>query len=178
MAQVVRKVLSPFIIFLFLSTTTFAQKQTFAELLALAKKGEAWAQNEVGLAYSWGGTSTGERVRPNSKRAIYWLKKSAEKGLPLGACNLGYHYGIGRGVTKNLVMMVKWVSIGEVLDPLRCGSEAAVRLKPSTCERDVGWQMAHEWLKAHPDLKNNFKQQPWLSDPVEDLSPKCKQKRR
>ena len=153
--------------FLFAAAVAPAQEPSITELLRLANAGEAGAQNEVGAYYSAVGG------KKNLQTAISWLTKSAEQGNALGACNLGYHYGEGRGVKKSLLLMVMWVSIGETLDPLRCASERAVKLKPTDCDQEFGWFKAVIWLKAHPTLKNNFKQQPWLNDPDPEVSSKC-----
>ena len=154
------------------STDLFGQQESFSSMLNLAREGKAWAQNEVGLMYS-----LGEGVKQDRRKAVYWLKKSAQQNFPLGACSLGMHYGYGWGVRRNFTIMLKWVFIGEILDPLRCGSDFAKPLNLSECQIEKGWDLAVAWLRAHPELKSNFGQRPWLEDSDSEnqkLKKKCK----
>lgn len=154
-----------------LPATSRGQQESFPDMLKLSREGKAWAQNEVGLMYS-----IGEGVRRDRKKAVYWLRKSADQGFPLGACSLGYHYGHGWGLKRDKVLMVKWVLIGEFLDPLRCGSEAAALLKPGECQVARGEELAVAWLKAHPEHKNNFGEQPWMKDDIKKFEDARKKK--
>lgn len=159
-----------------LPVVSFGQQEDFSSMLKLAREGKAWAQNEVGNMYS-----LGEGVRRNRRKAVHWLRKSANQGFPLGACSLGHHYGFGRGVKRNYILMLKWVFIGESLDALRCGTELAMQFKPNKCQIEKGWGVAVTWLRAHPKLKNNFGKQPWLEDvnnTNQDQEKKCKEKQR
>jgi TPR repeat protein len=152
-----KTVFAALLFMLLVPASSFAQQESFPDMLRLARQGKAWAQNEVGIMYS-----LGEGVRRDPRKAVYWLRKSANQGFPLGACSLGYHYGNGRGVKRNYVLMLKWVFIGEALDALRCGSEGAKQFKPSKCQIGKGWELAAAWLRARRELKNNFGEQPWL----------------
>jgi hypothetical protein len=169
--EVMKLIVASMLLLTLLPVTSLGQQESFPEMLKLAREGKAWAQNEVGLMYS-----SGEGVRRNRKKAVYWLRKSAHQGVPLGACSLGYHYGHGWGVKKDKVLMVKWVLIGEFLDPLRCGSEGAKLLKPSECQVARGEELAVAWLKAHPKHKNNFGEQPWIKDDLKKFEDERKKK--
>lgn len=166
-----KSIFAGLLLLILLPVASLGQQESFPEMLKLAREGKAGAQNEVGLMYS-----IGEGVRRNRKKAVYWLRRSADQGFPLGACSLGYHYGHGWGVKRDRILMVKWVLIGEFLDPLRCGSEAAKLLKPSECQVARGKELAVAWLKAHPEHKNNFGEQPWMKDDLKKFEDERKKR--
>ena len=59
------------------------QKLDLGELKALAKKGDAKAQNKLGVCYA-----KGEGVKKNLVKAIEWYTKAAEQGLMRAQFNL------------------------------------------------------------------------------------------
>jgi len=157
---------------LLLPTPSLGQNRSFQSKLYEAQEGDVGAQSDIGLAYLFG-----EGVKPNRRQAAFWLGKVANQGYPLGACNFGHYYGRGRRAQRNNVLMVKWAYIGEILDPLRC--EAGVHImiyKPSECHIARGLELAVAWLRAHPEYKNNFGEQPWLSDDPKKFEDKRKKK--
>ena len=116
------------------------------------------AQNNVGSMYS-----EGMGVKPDQKKAVYWFRKAAGQGYSYGVCNLGLHYGRGRGVPKNRTLMMKWAFVGASLDGLVCHpGDFEEMFKPSECETKKGWELAVVWLREHPDFKNDFGERPWM----------------
>ena len=139
---------------------SFAQENYSADLLAAAQHGNAEAQNELGIAYS-----EGLGIKPNQIEAVNWFRKSAEQGSRVGACNLGLHYGRGLGIRRDRSLMMKWVFVANALDGLTCQPADYVEMfKPGECQIESGWELAVAWLKAHPSLKNNHDERPWLSE--------------
>ena len=148
-----------FMLILFLtSSNSFGQKDYSAELLNSAQRGDANAQNELGIAYS-----EGLGIHANQTEAVKWFRKSAAQGYSLGACNLGLHYGRGLGVRRNRTLMMRWIFIANLLDGLKCQPGDYIEMfKPTGCQVQNGWESAVIWLKAHPSLKNDHDQRPWL----------------
>lgn len=153
---------------------TFPAQEAFASMLAKARQGDVSAQSDTGFSYLFG-----EGVRQNRKKAFYWLSKAADQGYPFGACGLGHYYG--RGAKRDHALMMKWVFIGQTLDPLRCEAIHIKVYKPSECQIAEGLELAVAWLKAHPEYKNNFGEQPWMKDDIgkfeEERRKKCRQVR-
>lgn len=146
-----------FFLVLLLSITGFGQSKSFIAKLEKAKQGDVNAQNEVGIDYF-----EGDGVRPNNKKAVYWFRKSAESGYAIGTCNLALHYWRGWGVPKDKVLALKYVFAAHTLDGLKCHpTEFIQAIRPTECQKQVAWEAAVAWLKAHPNFKNNFGDQPW-----------------
>lgn len=136
------------------------QTKSFDSLLEKAVLGDVIAQNEVGIAYS-----EGVGVRPNQRKAVEWFRKSAENGYPIGICNLGMHYGLGWGVRRNRTMMMKYVFAANSIDGLKCQPGDYIEVyKPSKCAVQLGWELAVEWLRAHPAFDDNFGNRPWMEE--------------
>ena len=73
-------------------------------LLPLAEKGDAMAQNTVGLLYR-----EGVGVVKDEKAALHWLRRSAAQGNVFAQNNLGFMYMDGRGgVAKDEREGVAW----------------------------------------------------------------------
>lgn len=157
---VLRYTLQTILVLSFAGSVSFGQQDFSSSLLEAAKGGDARAQNELAIAYS-----EGLGVRRSQRAAVHWFSKSAAQGYPLGACNFGLHYGRGAGVRRNRTLMMKWVFVANSLDGLKCQPAVYVALfQPTECKVEKGWEMAVAWLKAHPDLKNNHGQRPWMED--------------
>ena len=68
-----------------------------------ANKGEAWAQNNLGVCYY-----TGNGVKQDFNEAAKWYRKSAEQGHVHAQYNLGLCYEFGLGVYEDLKEAKKW----------------------------------------------------------------------
>lgn len=66
-------------------------------IMALAKGGDAKAQNEVGLWYYEGR----HQLKQDYKEALQWWSKSAQQGNPQAIGNMGLCYETGRGVAAD-----------------------------------------------------------------------------
>jgi len=78
-------------------------KQAFAVCLKDAKKGDAYAQNIVGVSYM-----AGEGVAINQKTAVYWYRKSATQGFAKAQSNMGLSYLMGRSVPNDIELAIFW----------------------------------------------------------------------
>jgi TPR repeat protein len=77
------------------NTPDFKQ-MTFAEVKAVADKGNPAAQFELGERFH-----LGNGVPKDSLEAVKWWQKSAAQKFPMAELNLGLAYGNGNGVPKN-----------------------------------------------------------------------------
>ena len=75
----------------------------FKSLKALAEKGDAKAQYNLGEMYL-----RGEGVEKDEKEAVKWYRKAAEQNSALAQYDLGQMYEIGLGVEKDEKEAVKW----------------------------------------------------------------------
>jgi uncharacterized protein len=92
---------------LFANYNEALKKGDFAEALKeirpLAQKGDAKAQENLGLMYA-----TGRGVTQNTVEAEKWIRKAAEQGLTEAQYNLGLIYVKGQGVPQNNAEAMKW----------------------------------------------------------------------
>jgi TPR repeat protein len=128
--------------------------------LKAAEAGDSDAQDSLGVRISEGiGTES------NNTEAVKWFMKSAEQGHVYGSCNLALHYARGWGVAKNSLLALKWSIISNSLDSLNCNPDDFVKLlKPRKTIIKNASKLAIAWLRAHPNLTNNFDQRPWLGE--------------
>jgi hypothetical protein len=68
-----------------------------------ANKGDAEAQNDLGLLYG-----NGQGVAQDYNQAVSWYRKAAEKGYAEAQNNLGLTYAKGRGVPQDNKQAVSW----------------------------------------------------------------------
>lgn len=88
-----------------LCPTVASAQQTLEEatdsiknVLALAKKGDAVAQNEVGGWYY-----RGRHVKQNYEEALQWWTKSAKQGNVQAMGNMGLCYQTGHGIAQDSI---------------------------------------------------------------------------
>jgi hypothetical protein len=82
----------------------------------------------------------------------------------LGACNLAIEITRGHDVRKDPVLALKWVLISHSLDHLKCFPDDFVdALKPSKSQIQQARTSALAWLRARPDLKDEFGERPWFN---------------
>ena len=81
----------------------FAYGEDIKLLTKRAEKGDAEAQNDLGLKYAYG-----DGVAIDYAQAYYWFKKSAEQGNIVGQGNLGWCFYYGYGVEQNYEQAYYW----------------------------------------------------------------------
>ena len=77
-----------------------AVKKSLEEMRAMAEKGDASAQLDLGCRYAETGEDPAEAVR--------WFRKSAEQGNASAQFNLGAVYASGQGVAKDMTEAMRW----------------------------------------------------------------------
>ena len=87
----------------------------YAEALAgfrlLAEKGDAEAQNNLGVMYDYG-----EGVPKDFAEAVKWYRKAAVQGDVEAQTNLGFMYLTGYGVPKDYVQAYMWSYLAAARD--------------------------------------------------------------
>jgi len=81
-----------------------SQTHTFEWYHKLAKKGYAFAQNDLGQIYRYGKKGT----KVDKEKAFFWLLKSAKQGEELALNNIGTMYLNGEGVSKDKTKALEW----------------------------------------------------------------------
>jgi len=118
---------------------------TFEQLLLLAQKGDANAQNALGLRYA-----TGDGVKLNEQEAVRWFIKAAEQGNVLAQSKLGSIYYSGRGVPQDSNRAYFWMAVARMN-----GDDASETLAPFVRARLTRAQIAAieqdaaRWRKQH-----------------------------
>ena len=77
--------------------------KTLAHLRIAADRGNARAQNELGVMYN-----KGEGAQQNDTKAVEWYFKSANQGFDRAQANLGWAYYEGKGVPQSFVESEQW----------------------------------------------------------------------
>jgi TPR repeat protein/uncharacterized RDD family membrane protein YckC len=90
-------------------------------LKSSAEKGDARAQNSLGLCYP-----KGEGVVKDEVQAVKWCRRAAEQNNALAQCFLGICYAEGEGVAKDYVESVKWL-------------RKAAEQNNALAQSDLGW---------------------------------------
>lgn len=83
-----------------------ARLPNFAELQVSAEKGNAVAQNNLGVLFA-----TGNGAKLDLKEAAKWYEKAAEQGYAVAQHNLAGLYETGGGVTQDLATAAVWYSL-------------------------------------------------------------------
>ncbi|KAF9429261.1 hypothetical protein BGZ76_001584 [Entomortierella beljakovae] len=79
--------------------------------LAKAESGNAEAQTDIGILYTI--------FMADHSKAIEWIFKAANQGFARAQRNIGYHYCMGYGVTKDLSISMEWyLKAAEQNDPV------------------------------------------------------------
>jgi TPR repeat protein len=79
------------------------REEQLQRLLQAANRGDADAQNALGVAYD-----DGDGVAQDSARALEWYRKAAEQGHAAAQNNLAFMYEVGRGVSLDYDEALRW----------------------------------------------------------------------
>jgi putative methionine-R-sulfoxide reductase with GAF domain len=118
---------------------------SFDQLKQMAEKGDAPAENILGLRYA-----TGEGVKLNEPEAVRWFTKAAEQGNVPAQSKLGSFYYSGRGVPQDYNRAYFWMVVARL-----SGDDASKTLSPFVRARLTRAQTtsieldADRWLQQH-----------------------------
>jgi TPR repeat protein len=79
------------------------ERRLFSQVKAMADKGDAQAQLQLGSFYA-----NGTGVAPDLRKAFKWHRKAAEQALPPAQYQLGLDYANGEGVKMDKAEAVHW----------------------------------------------------------------------
>jgi GAF domain/PilZ domain/Sel1 repeat len=118
---------------------------SFEQLRQMAEKGDAAAENALGLRYA-----TGEGVKPDAEEAVRWFTKAAEQGSVSAQSKLGAIYLSGRGVRQDPSRAYFWMVLARAN-----GDDASKALAPVATQHLTRQQItsieqdADRWLQQH-----------------------------
>ncbi|MFQ5623290.1 MAG: tetratricopeptide repeat protein, partial [Paracoccaceae bacterium] len=69
----------------------------------LAEKGDAWAQNGLGVLYA-----NGFGVAQDFAQALEWYRKAAAQGHARAQTSIGFMYAEGQGVAQDFAQALEW----------------------------------------------------------------------
>jgi len=124
-----------------LSLVTAQADESIADLIDMAKKGDADAQFQLGDRYLFG-----EGIPKDNVEAVKWFRLAAEKGLPQAQFNLGLSYSKGEGVLKDAVESYKWFNLAAAQGHQRSGNYRDDGAKSMTPDQIAEAQkLSREW---------------------------------
>jgi TPR repeat protein len=103
------------------------------ELRQMAERGDAAAENSLGLRYA-----QGDGVKLDEKEAVRWFLRAAQHGNVAAQSKLGSIYYSGRGVPKDLTQAYFWMVVARL-----SGDEASKTLSPG-----VRYELTREQITA------------------------------
>lgn len=125
-----------------------ADSASLAQLLQMADRGDAAAENALGLLYAAGDEKQG--VKRDEMNAARWFTKAAEHGSVPAQSKLGSLYWGGRGVAADNSQAYFWTVLARA-----SGDNASQALAPfiairlTRAQRAVIEQQAEQWLERH-----------------------------
>jgi len=128
------------------ATTT---SQDVANLLILAKKGDAEAQYNLANAYL-----KGEGVEKNEKEAAKWFEKSANQDYADAQMAMGFVYRGGGARPMNKVLSYMWFDLAA-----KNGDDGAYELR-----NDVAWSMTESEIDEAREKSHKWKPGQEVSD--------------
>lgn len=125
-----------------------ADSASLSQLKELAERGDAAAENALGLLYAQGDDK--QAVKQDESEAARWFTRAAEHGSVPAQSKLGSLYFSGRGLPKDNEQAYFWTVLARASGD--AGSKAlapfiAVRLP--LAQRAVIEQQADQWLQRH-----------------------------
>jgi TPR repeat protein len=133
-------------------TANSADTASLPQLQQMAAKGDAAAENAIGLLYAQGDEKEG--VPHDEKEAARWFTKAAEHGNIVAQSKLGSLYWSGRGVPQDFNKAYFWTVLARA-----GGDEASKALAPfiaarlTSAQAQAIKQEAEVWFQQHqPEL--------------------------
>ena len=128
---------------------------TFDQLRHMAEKGDAAAENSLGLRYFQGDEKNG--IRPDEARALQWFRQAADHGSLAAQSKLGALYWAGRGVPVNYNEAYFWSVLaragGDTVSRERAMvlSQHLTRAQAAAIEQQADLWLQRHQFKTKPD---------------------------
>jgi hypothetical protein len=121
---------------------------TFPQLQQMAAKGDAAAENALGLIYFQGDPKN--HILPDEREGFRWFSKAAEDGSLAAQDKLGLLYSVGRGVPKDLNKAYFWTVLARARGDQTNKALATVLASSMTRNQATAIeQQADMWLHDH-----------------------------
>lgn len=121
---------------------------SFEQLRQMAEKGDAAAENALGLRYFQGDAKSS--VRRDEKQAFLWFRRAADHGSLLAQAKLGALYWGGRGVSKDVNEAYFWTVLARARGDKENKDLAAILASGMTRSQSAAIeQQADVWLQQH-----------------------------
>jgi putative methionine-R-sulfoxide reductase with GAF domain len=118
---------------------------TLQEWRALAERGDAMAQFEVGRHYA-----VGEGVKQDYSEAVQWFTKAAEQGHVRAQGMLGAYYMVGRGVPQDFEKAYFWSVLARAgLDEYSKSRVMFLTSRMTPAQVSAAQQRAEAWIRDH-----------------------------
>jgi len=118
---------------------------TFDQLRHMAEKGNAEAQNALGLRYA-----QGDGVKLNEREAVRWFSKAAEQGNVAAQSKLGAFYYSGRGIPPDTNKAYFWMVVASLSGDSASNAQVPiVRARLTRAQVVAIEQQASHWLQLH-----------------------------
>jgi GAF domain/PilZ domain/Sel1 repeat len=130
------------------TTALAVETATFQQLQQMAMKGDAAAENAIGLRYFQGDAKEG--IRQDEKEAFRWFNKAAEDGNLAAQSKLSFLYWSGRGVPKDINKAYFWTVLARARGD-QGNKDLATVLASTMTRRQAASieQQADMWLHDH-----------------------------
>ena len=124
--------------------------EDFESLKALAEKGNADAQCNLGVMYE-----DGDGVPEDDKEAVKWYRKAAEQGNHVAQANLGVMHYEGDGVPEDFAIAYAWLNIAAANGIANAKTNKGIIAKLMTPDQIAeGQKLTREMIKKNPKLLN------------------------
>ncbi len=121
---------------------------SFQQLLRMAEKGDAAAENALGLRYFQGDANN--KVARDERQAFRWFRRAADHGSLPAQAKLGALYWGGRGVSKDLNQAYFWTLLARARGDQESKDLAAILASGLTHSQATAiQQQADSWLQQH-----------------------------
>jgi hypothetical protein len=126
-------------------TNPAIETATFDQLRQMAEKGDAEAQNALGLRYA-----QGDGVKLNEREAVRWFSRAAEHGNVAAQSKLGAFYYSGRGTPQNTPEAYFWMVVASLGGDSASNAQLPiVRSRLTRAQIVIIEQHASQWLQIH-----------------------------
>ena len=127
--------------------TASASCKGFKECSAMAKRGDAEAQFNLGNMYY-----KGQGVLQDYKQAVKWYRLAADQGNAAAQFNLGVSYYKGQGVPKNYINAHMWINISA-----SNGNENAAKARDEIVKEMTAAQISKAQQMARKCIASGYK---------------------
>ena len=125
----------------------------FESLKALAEKGDARAQLNLGYMYQIGEDPIVGGPQEDYKEAVKWFRKAAQQGVARAQHTLGLMHYLGQGAKQDQMLAYAWVSVSVLNGYETVKTTKRLLARAMTSDRIARAEvLAQEMIKDNPEL--------------------------